>query len=96
MSASKTANVPKPTLKYKGFISYNHTADKDLAAVLQRHLQKFAKPWYHWRAIRIFRDETNLHPSSELSSSSKQALAASDYFILLASRSAALLDWVQQ
>jgi hypothetical protein len=96
MNASKTANVPKPISKYKGFISYSHTADKDLAAVLQRHLQKFAKPWYHWRAIRIFRDETNLPPSSKLSSSIKQALAASDYLILLASRSAAQSDWVQQ
>jgi len=40
MNASDTANVPNVISKFKGFVSYSHTANKDLAAALQRDLQK--------------------------------------------------------
>jgi hypothetical protein len=45
---------------YDGFISYSHAADDLLAPRLQSGLQRFAKPWWKRRALRIFRDESSL------------------------------------
>ena len=39
---------------YDGFISYSHAADDLLAPRLQAGLQRFAKPWWKRRALRIF------------------------------------------
>ena len=47
-------------LVYDGFISYSHAADELLAPRLQAGLQRFAKPWWKRRALRIFRDEASL------------------------------------
>ena len=47
-------------MTYKGFVSYSHAADGQLAPVLQSALHRFAKPWYRLRALHVFRDETNL------------------------------------
>lgn len=70
--------------KYKAFISYSHAADKELAPKLQSELQKFAKPFYQPRAIRIFRDETNLEANPKLWTSIEDALNNSEYFVLMA------------
>jgi hypothetical protein len=43
---------------YDGFISYSHAADDLLAPRLQSGFQRFAKPWWKRRAVRIFRDES--------------------------------------
>lgn len=80
--------------KYKAFISYSHAADGKLAPALQSGLHRFARPWYRMRAIRIFRDETNLAANPKLWSSIKAALGESEYFILLASPTAAQSPWV--
>jgi hypothetical protein len=79
---------------YHGFISYGHAVDGRLAPALQRGLQRFAKPWYRSRALRIFRDETSLSVSAHLWTSICQALDASQFFILLASPEAAASPWI--
>ena len=81
---------------YDGFISYSHAADDLLAPRLQAGLQRFAKPWWKRRALRIFRDETSLSASPHLWSSITAALDASDWFVLLLSPKAASSDWVNQ
>lgn len=81
---------------YKAFISYSHAADDKLAPALQDALRLFAKPWYKMRALRIFRDETNLSVSPELWGSIVNALNESEYFILLASPEASSSQWVKQ
>jgi hypothetical protein len=50
----------------KAFLSYSHAADGALAPRLQSALHRFAKPWNHVRAIRVFRDKTNLSVTPEL------------------------------
>jgi WD40 repeat protein len=82
-------------MPYKAFISYSHAADGQLAPKLQSALQKFAKPFYRLRAMRIFRDETSLHLTPKLWPMIQQALAESDHFILMASPRAADSKWVQ-
>ena len=89
---SDTGGMPGP--QYDGFISYSHAADGRLAPALQRGLQRFARPWYRIRALRIFRDQTSLSASPHLWSSIQDAMDASRYFILLASPEAASSPWV--
>jgi WD40 repeat protein len=78
---------------FDAFISYSHTQDR-LARALQVALQRFAKPWYRRRALRVFRDDANLAATPELWGSIKEALAVSKHFILLASPEAAASPWV--
>jgi hypothetical protein len=49
---------------YDAFISYSHAVDGKLAPSLQTALQRFAKPWYRLRAMRVFRDQTILRRAS--------------------------------
>jgi WD40 repeat protein len=81
-------------LRYQGFVSYSHVADAGLAPVLVRGLQRFAKPWYRTRALRIFRDDAELSVNPDLWQSVEEALAASEHLILLASPRAAASEWV--
>jgi hypothetical protein len=79
---------------YGAFISYSHAADGRLAPAIQSALQRFAKPWYRLRAVRIFRDQTSLAATPALWPSIEKALAESDYFLLMASPEAARSKWV--
>lgn len=79
---------------YKAFISYSHAADGQLAPALQSGLQRFAKPFYRLRAMRIFRDETSLHLTPKLWPTIQQAVNESEHFILMASPAAANSKWV--
>jgi len=81
---------------YNGFISYSHAADDLLAPRLQAGLQRFAKPWWKRRAIRVFRDESSLSANPHLWSSITEALDRSAWFVLLLSPDAAASPWVNQ
>jgi hypothetical protein len=81
---------------YDAFISYSHAADGKLAPSLQRGLRGFAKPWYRLNALRVFRDQTSLSATPALWSGIERALAASGFFILLASPDAAASVWVDK
>jgi WD40 repeat protein len=80
--------------RYAAFLSYSHSADRELAAAIQRALQQIGKPWYRAPRIKIFRDEASLSANPGLWSSIEQNLAQCDYFLLLASPDAARSDWV--
>jgi WD40 repeat protein len=83
-----------PAKAYDAFISYSHAADEDLAAALQRALQRFARPLHRLRALRIFRDDENLAASPDLGHEIADALSQSEFLILLASPQAAASPWV--
>ncbi len=70
---------------YDGFISYSHAADDLLAPRLQAGLQRFAKPWWKRRAVRIFRDDASLSANPHLWSSITEAMDRSGWFVLLLS-----------
>ncbi len=90
LRTSAASDVPV----YDGFISYSHAADDLLAPRLQAGLQRFAKPWWRRRAVRIFRDESSLAANPHLWSSITEALDDSSWFILLLSEDAASSEWV--
>ncbi len=83
-------------MPYKAFISYSHATDGKLAPGLQSALQRFAKPWNQLRAMRVFVDKASLSVNPGLWSTIESALNESEYFILLASPSAAQSTWVQK
>ncbi|MFE9577108.1 TIR domain-containing protein [Nocardia sp. NPDC006044] len=76
------------------FISYSHAADGELSPGLQRALERLARPWYRPRALRVFRDQTDLAAADDLGREIRNALDRSRYFLLLASPRAAKSPWV--
>ena len=83
-------------MSFDAFVSYSHAADGQLAPALQWAIQRFAKPWYRTRALRVFRDESALSANPHLWSSIQTALDESDWFILLASPAAVASEWVNR
>lgn len=81
---------------YDAFISYSHVHDRVLGPALQSALERFAKPWYRVRALRVFLDSANLTASPELWGSIENALDSSAWFVLLASADAAKSPWVDR
>lgn len=78
------------------FLSYSHALDGKLAPALQAGLERFAKPWYRPRALRVFRDSASLSANPGLWSSIEQALASSSWLALMASPEAARSPWVDR
>ena len=100
MRAGGLKTDPRP--RYDAFISYSHAADGDLARALQESLQRFATPWSPWRwanpirSLRVFRDQSALSADPGLWPAIERALAASDWFVLLASVNAANSPWIDK
>jgi len=83
-------------MRYKAFISYSHAADGKLAPAVHHALHRIAKPWYRLRAMRVFRDQTNLATSPGLWTSIESALREAEFFLYLASPTAAQSQWVRK
>ena len=83
-------------LGYDAFISYSHAQGRYVAEALQSGLENFARPWYRPRQLRVFRDKTNLAATPALWPSIESALAASRWFILIASPEASASRWVRK
>ena len=81
---------------YAAFISYSRAVDGRLAPRLQSALERFGKPWYRLRAIRVFRDDASLSANPGLWSSLTGALERAEYFVLLASPGSAASEWVNR
>ncbi|MCY1143577.1 TIR domain-containing protein [Actinoplanes sp. Pm04-4] len=81
---------------YDAFVSYSHRRDRALAEALQSALQDFARPWYRPRALRIFRDASDLTAAPGLWSAIEQALEKSDWFVLMASPDSARSQWCRR
>lgn len=81
---------------YDAFISYSHEHDGSFAPALQTALERFAKPWYRMRAVRVFRDDADLAANPGLWRSIEGALSSSAWFVLLASAQAAQSSWVER
>src|SRR6478609_11892238 len=79
----------------EAFISYARTESVALAVALQTALERFAKPWYRIRAVRVFRDDTNMAANPDLRGTIETALGRASWFILLASPQAAQSPWVE-
>jgi WD40 repeat protein len=83
------------SIQYNAFISYRRTVDIDLAESLRHALQGIAKPWYKRRALRIFHDINSLAANYDVGAAIHEALAESEFLILLASPESAASPYVQ-
>jgi WD40 repeat protein len=90
----RTEVASVPANGFDVFISYSHAADRDIAPRLQSGLEKLAKPWFLRRALRVFRDETDLGANPDLWSAIEIRLESSRNLILLCSPEAAASQWV--
>ena len=87
---------------YDAFISYRHTEfDKAVADRLQKLLEKYVPPTAivpksERKKLRLFRDETELASSSNLSDEIKRALEASRFLIVICSKSTKESLWCRQ
>ena len=88
---------------YNAFISYRHTpADSKTAREIQRKLEHFhiprslQKKYGISRIERVFRDESELLLTSDLTEEIKEALQASDYLIVICSPDTKESRWVEQ
>ncbi|MBF6341852.1 TIR domain-containing protein [Nocardia abscessus] len=75
--------------EYNAFISYSHDEDRMVATAVQQGLHRLARRWYRLRALRVFRDDTNLPATAHLWATLELAIRDSEFFILLASPQAA-------
>ena len=57
-------------------------------------MQKYAKPWNRFRALRVFRDKISLSATPDLWSAIETALSQSEWFVLIASEEAVNSVWV--
>ena len=90
------SNGGAPARRYDAFISYSHESDSELAPILQSGVEKFAKPWNRLRALRLFRDQTNLRFEPALWPSIVDAMSQSSWLVLLASPTAAASEYVDR
>lgn len=87
------------TWRYKAFISYRHQPfDRKVAVSLQKHLETFKPPKSlekneKWR---VFRDETELPTSADLSQDIREALENSEYLIVICSSMLAQSKWCRE
>lgn len=82
---------------YDAFISYRHDHRQALIArALHRALHSFAKPWHRLRALRLYRDETNLSANPDLWLTIQKALNQSTHLLLIACPQSANSEGVQR
>lgn len=85
--------------RYKAFISYRHQPfDRKVAVTLQKHLETFHPPKQlekkeKWR---VFRDETELPTSADLSQDIREALENSEYLIVICSSMLVQSKWCRE
>jgi hypothetical protein len=79
---------------YDAFIAYRIVSDHAVAAALQAVLQKLGKPWVRRRALRVFRDDTNIIVTPRLRDAIQDALSKSRNLALMASTESAASPWV--
>lgn len=96
VSLRRGRQVTKRSPEYDAFISYSHALDGKLAPIIQRELERFAKPWYRLQSLRVFRDDASLAANPGLWSSIEEGLSSSQWFILMASPEAARSRWVDR
>ena len=90
------SEAERRAFRYDAFISYSHSAAVGLPAALQRGLERFAKKAWQPRALRVYRDQTDLSASPGLWPEIQEALDDARFLVLLASPAAARSPWVGQ
>ena len=80
---------------YDAFLSYTHR-DRPIATGIQRGLHQVGRRLGALRALRVFRDDTNLEVSPDLWGKITEAMDRSRYLVVVLSPDAAQSYWVNR
>ncbi len=89
----------KKVWEYKAFVSYRQNSfDRKVAIELQKRLERFhiSKKISAERQWKIFRDETELPASDDLSQNIKRALEKSEFLIVICSKTIKESSWCKR
>jgi hypothetical protein len=86
---------PGQSFPYDAFISYDHD-DRPIAHGIQRGLRRIGRRVGQLRALRVFRDSTDLSASPDLWGKVTEAMDRSRYLIAVLSPNAATSHWVNR
>ncbi len=87
--------VTEQAFAYDAFISYDHD-DQPVAYGIQRGLHKVGRRMSQLRALRVFRDSTDLTASPDLWGKVTEAMDHSRYMIVVLSPNAVVSPWVNK
>ena len=82
-------------LDYDAFLSYTHR-DRPVVSGIQKGLHRIGRRLGQLRALRVFRDDTDLAASPDLWGRITEALDRSRFFVVTLSPGAAASHWVNQ
>jgi WD40 repeat protein len=88
-------HAPGQSSVYDAFISYDHD-DRPVANGIQRGLHRIGRRVGQLRALRVFRDSTDLTASPNLWGKVVEAMDSSRFLIVVLSTAAALSTWVNK
>jgi DNA-binding beta-propeller fold protein YncE len=88
------ANEGKPP-EYDAFLSYAHR-DKEVTTAIQKGLHQIGRRVGQLRALRVFRDDTNLTANPDLWGKITEALDSSRFMIVVLSPQSAASHWVNE
>jgi hypothetical protein len=94
-AAEQPASEPSTQLDYDAFLSYTHR-DRPPVSGIQKGLHRIGRRLGQLRALRVFRDDTDLTASPDLWGRIVDALDRSRFFIVTLSTQAAQSHWVNQ
>jgi hypothetical protein len=86
---------PATPMAYDAFLSYAHR-DKQVTTAIQKGLHGIGRRFGHLRALRVFRDDTNLEAAPDLWARITAALDSSRFMIVVLSPQAASSKWVDK
>jgi len=91
---SLTPQEGKPP-DYDAFLSYAHR-DREVTAAIQKGLHHIGRRLGQLRALRLFRDDTNLTANPDLWGKITEALNSSRFMIVVLSPRSAASHWVNE
>ena len=89
------ARRPGESLDHDAFISYDHD-DRPVAAGIQKGLHRIGRRLGQLRALRVFRDDTDLTASPDLWGTVTEAMDRARYLIVVLSPHAVASNWVNK
>ena len=90
-----SAPAPEPQFDFDAFLSYTHR-DRPVVSGIQKGLHHIGRRLGQLRALRVFRDDTDLTASPDLWGRITDALDRSHFFIATLSPEAAQSHWVNK
>jgi WD domain, G-beta repeat/TIR domain len=94
-AAESPASRQQKPLDYDAFLSYTHR-DRPVVSGIQKGLHRIGRRLGQLRALRVFRDDTDLAASPDLWGRITEALDRSRFFVVTLSPGAAASHWVNQ